>query len=64
MVNIFEVKHEAGETVTDYHTKVCKALNDMEALLPAAARAPDASNYTANLRGAAAFQGLPAAEKE
>ena len=62
-VNIFEVRQESGESITNYHTKVCKALDDMEALLPAAARNPDPNNYVEAIRNRAAFQGLPADEK-
>ena len=63
-VNIFDIKQEANDTVTNFHTKVCKALDDMEALVPAAARTPNANDYTPEIRAHANFVALPADEKE
>ena len=63
-VNIYDIKQEANDTVTHFHTKVCKALDDMEALLPNAARVPNPLDYPAALRARAEFTALPAAEKE
>ena len=63
VVNIFDVKQDSNETITDYHTKVCKAINDMEALLPAAARAPNPDHYDARLRALPAFVAMEADAK-
>ena len=49
--------------MTDFHIKVCKALDDMEALLPAAARVPNGDNYVAAIRARAEFTALPNDEK-
>lgn len=64
VVNIFDVKQEAHETICDYHTKVCKAIDDIEALLPAAARTPNANDYPEALRTNAAFAALNADLKQ
>ena len=64
VVNIFDVKQENHESICDYHTKVCRAIDDIEALLPAAARTANADGYPEALRNVAAFNGLNADLKQ
>ena len=56
---MFDIRQESGELIVDYHTKVCKALNDLEDLLPAAARAINVADVDPVLAADVNFQGLP-----
>ena len=64
MINIHDLKQASQETVVDFRTRVIRAIDDIEALLPPEGRIPRQDRYGQEINGIAAFAALNAAVKE
>lgn len=61
-VNLHDVKQNSQESIVQFYSRVIKAVNDLEALLPAAQRA-NAATYPAAVIALAGYNAIPAADR-
>ena len=63
-VNLHEIKQGAGESIVTFYSRVISAVNDLEQLIPAETRAPDAAVLPAEIVALAGFAALPEAARQ
>ena len=63
-VNLHNVKQNAHESIVQFYSRVIKALNDLEALLPATTRIHAAAAYPNALIALDGFAALPATDRQ
>ena len=63
-INIVDLRQGATESVLDFHSRVVKAVDDMEALLPAAQRLPGPNRFTAPVVALAGWAALAQGAKD
>ena len=64
MINVHDLKQASHETVVNFRTRVIRAIDDIEALLPPEGRAPRQDRYGPEIRALAGFNALAVNVKE
>ena len=62
-VNLHDIKQTSQESIVVFYSRVIRAVNDLESLLPAAQRTPATAAYPAEVVALAGYAGLAAAVK-